>query len=145
MKHEKEIKRWGECKDGTAVWYKTEYTNWAKTTNPLWSIKTTYIVDDEWAKIAKQFIDDRDKVEFYDGHHWSRTLASDVHTVRKEFVRNYRIKTDEPTYYYQWEKLYPKRRIVTSEHLTDETADCDGYKVSEGWRRIDSSKRTWED
>ena len=49
----------------------------------------------------------------------------------------------EPTYYYRWEKLEDENSILTTPHVTDKFAK--GMQYSElGWRRIESSKRTWE-
>ena len=50
----------------------------------------------------------------------------------------------EPTYYYRWEKLYPDGRIGISDLVTDEHANTCNYEKY-GWRRVESSKRTWED
>ena len=51
---------------------------------------------------------------------------------------------EEPIYYYRWEKLYRDGRINTSDLVTDEHANICNYK-RDGWRKIESSKRTWED
>ena len=98
MKHKNEIIRWAKCPDETAVWYRTEDANWAKSRYPLWNINTIYIVDDEWAEIAKQFIDDKSKIEFHVGHHRKSTDASNVHILRKGYIDKYGIKPDV-TYY----------------------------------------------
>lgn len=46
-------------------------------------------------------------------------------------------------YYYQWEKLID-RRIVTTEYVNDKHATLANYKEN-GYRKIEGSKRTWED
>ena len=141
MKHEKEIIHWAKSPEGTKVWVKPLSGEWFKINNVSWDKDITYIVDDEYAELRKAQADGKTieykpikgEWEYLEYPEWNKA------------PQTYRIKTDEPTYYYQWEKLYPEGRIITSEYLTDETADYDGYKVSEGWRRIESSKRTWED
>ena len=50
----------------------------------------------------------------------------------------------EPTYYYLWEKLTRNGSILTSSHITDKYAEKHNFENS-GWRKIESSKRTWED
>ena len=49
----------------------------------------------------------------------------------------------EPTYYYKWEKLQTNDLILTSNLVTDKYAEKHNFKA-EGWVKIESSKRTWD-
>ena len=46
--------------------------------------------------------------------------------------------------YYRWERLSSKGKILVSDFMTDKYAEEFKYE-KEGWRKIESSKRTWED
>ena len=50
----------------------------------------------------------------------------------------------EPTYYYKWEKLFNDGNIWSTNWMTDEYAERGGFKAL-GWRKIENSKRTWEE
>ena len=52
-------------------------------------------------------------------------------------------KLEEPIYYYKWEKMYTYGEIWATTWMTDEYAERGGFKTS-GWKKIESSKRTWE-
>jgi len=49
----------------------------------------------------------------------------------------------EPIAYYRWEQLIMNGSILTSSHITDKYAEKHNFENS-GWRKIESSKRTWE-
>ena len=69
---------------------------------------------------------------------------ADIENASPMYVSNWRIKPDV-TYYYQWEKINTNNdSIMTSQSITDERAKETEYSEG-GWRRIDSSKRTWEE
>lgn len=56
------------------------------------------------------------------------------------------IKCEElkPTYYYKWEKLNIYNDLIeTTNWVTDTYAEKYNFKTT-GWRKIDNSKRTWE-
>ena len=132
--------RWANSKEDTKVWIKQDRGDWFLSANNIaWNKDNQYIVNDGWAELRKAEAD---------GKIIEARLTPDIwseHDLNESFRPSYyRVKPDEPTYYYQWEKLYPEGRIITSEYLTDERADYDGYQVGDGWRRIESSKRTWE-
>ena len=50
----------------------------------------------------------------------------------------------EPTYYYQWEILLSTGKVKVSDFMTNKYAEKFKYE-KDGWRKIESSKRTWED
>ena len=147
MTHQKEIIRWANSPDGTRVWCKEQYTNhqWILTNNAKWFTTQIYIVNDEYAKLRKAQTDGK-IIQTSDeltagGVQWSD--IPNFFPMYKYPVDTFRIKPDEPIYYYQWEILSSdKQRIITSHHITDEYAEIE-YK-HEGWRKIESSKRTWD-
>jgi len=51
---------------------------------------------------------------------------------------------EAPEYYYQWEKQETEGLItITQFFMTDSKANLKGF-IRDGWRRMESSKRTWE-
>jgi hypothetical protein len=56
----------------------------------------------------------------------------------------YRVK-EKPIYYYQWEKLSNDYECISlSSYITDECAAKNHY-VEDRWRKIESSRRIWEE
>ena len=56
----------------------------------------------------------------------------------------WKIKQDEPTYYYRYERL-DDGMIAQTSLYSDEYAKEYKYTEENGWRKILSSKRTWDD
>jgi len=102
--HRDEIIRWANAEKGTQVWYKYNTNNWSIVQKPVWADDVEYVVDDEWAEIAKQFIDDPSKVEYHSPYRyaWVTTEHTDIHDLRKDCVDDYRIKPKETVYEYQY-------------------------------------------
>ena len=137
MTHEKEIIRWANCPDGTPGWYKTKYTDWAKTTNPLWSIKTIYILDDGWAKIRKAYTDGK-TIEYYVGRHKWQEIANPCWD---DNIERYRIKP-EPVYEWQW-VWEDKSGVfhITNRYYTNRTKAAESICPEDRMFRLDKSKR----
>ncbi len=133
MKHKKEIVRWSNCPDGTKVW--TQYkgnSTWGTTLAPLWNPETKHIVDDEYSELRKAEADGKVIQSELCGMGWK-----DRDNLRFSNSPNrYRIKP-EPIYYYEWEKL-EGAHISVSKATTEDLDKA-------GWRRIESSKRTWNE
>jgi len=51
---------------------------------------------------------------------------------------------EEPTYYYQWERLFSSGTIAATDWVTDEHANRNNFKEND-WRKVKGSKRTWEE
>jgi len=49
-----------------------------------------------------------------------------------------------PIAYYRWERLSSKGKILVSNLVSDKYAERHKYK-KDGWIKIESSKRTWDD
>ena len=147
-KWENEINLWSSMPDGTKVWARHQNgAEWSCMLHPSWDKNYIYVVDDTNADIIKQWYDDMSKVECYDNNSctWCKTTST-VKELRHNIVDGlkYRIKSDEPTYYYQWEVKSLDGSIVISSFVTDSYAENYKYK-EEGYRKIISSKRIWED
>ena len=147
MKHEKEICRWAKHPTKLKVWNKiyagSPVKQWVLTSSPTWADEWDYIVDDEYAEIRKAYADGK-TIECRVGIYKWQKLTNPYWDFKSE---EYRVKPDEPTYYYQWERLDMNNDsviIVSSIYLTDLEAVNLKY-AEQGWRRIDSSKRTWEE
>ncbi len=57
MTHEKEIVRWSKLPDNTSVWWKDKLRDWTLTTRAMWCSEDKYIVNDEFAKTRRAFVD----------------------------------------------------------------------------------------
>ncbi len=150
MTHEKEINRWAECPDGTKVWalHKEgpDKKGWSLLEHPLWETVTNYIVDDEHSQFRKAQIDGRTILAYQGG--WYNINQCNEATQNFKLSpadEYYKIETNRPTYYWQWEKLDKEEEsILITPHYTDRMANKRGYQVNDGWRKIESSKRIWE-
>ncbi len=142
MTHEKEIQRWSTTPDGTGVWYRYKNdTKWDKLNAAQvgWHDWCIYIVDDEYAELRKAEADgktiqisNRNQTIWSD---WSKPGYS-------EGVINYRIKPED-IYYYQWEQISENQDVIEiSNFLNNEVGDL---LKNDGWRKIESSKRTWDE
>ena len=143
-----EIDLWSSMPEGTKVWRYGILTGWKIQSEPLWEKEYIYVVNDDNAEIIKQWYDDFSKIEmYYTGPaEWLPTTYITLIDIRKSIKSGskYRIKPSEPTYYYYvWERL-KYGAISTSESVSDECAEDRGYPT-EGWRKIISSKRAWDE
>ncbi len=143
MTYSKEIKRWADSPDGTKVWKKFNNLDkeWLIAHNPFSESDTIYIVDDGYAKLRKAQIDGK-AIEYYHHHIWVEALT-DAWNIATD-ISKYRIKPDEPIYYYKWETCIKNIIIKTSDSVTDNEATKRGYHRDPNWRKIESSKRTWD-
>ena len=65
-----------------------------------WYASRAYVVDDKWAELAKQFIDDPTKVEFHRGTlGWEKTKCASAELLRSGSFSQYRLT---PVYEWQW-------------------------------------------
>lgn len=127
MTHKDEICRWSKCKDGTKVWYRVKESKdkkWRKIRVPSWKEHNYYVIDDEWAEIRKQFIDDKSKVLVKSNKSWIVTELDNVSEFGKGCytVEKYKIK---PECLYQWiyrEKGNTNYRITSCHYKTKEEA-----------------------
>ncbi len=147
MTHRKEINRWAECPDGTNVWSKNASRGWFlfEPVDISWLPSCEYVVDDEHAIYKKAQIDGRN-IEVYQGEWYdiSKCNAAAQNFRLTPADKYYRVKDDDPVYYWQWEKLDREDGcIMVTSPYTDERANYHGYQVNDGWRKIESSKRTW--
>ena len=144
-----EINLWASMPDGTKVWFKDIGGNiWTLISDPTWYQNCTYVVNDNNAEIIKQFHDDASKVEYFNiiEDRWEQTSCKNVGCTRTSIGavgHKYRIKPED-VYYYIWEKLKMDGGISISNPISDNHAESFGY-TSDGWRKIESSKRTWND
>ena len=147
-KWKQEIDLWSSMPDGTRVWARlTEHKSWSLNKYSNWDEETLYVVDDENAEIIKQWYDDKSKIEysFQNGSSWYGTTCTTIESIRANIQtgHKYRIKPKD-VYYYIWEKLKVDGGISISNPISDNHAESFGY-TSDGWRKIESSKRIWDD
>ena len=139
-KHKLEMQRYASSQEGTEVWYKHDNGAWRLVSNPFWNEDITYIIDDEWAKLRKAQIDGKTierRISIDSPFH-----IVDIEKCTMTYIDNYRIKK-EPAYYYRWERLTAKR--IQESGLIKENSNLESKLISSGWRRIESSRRTWDD
>ena len=99
MTHREEIIRWANSPDDTKVWVK-DISGWKIIDSPNWYASRAYVVDDKWAELAKQFIDDPTKVEFHRGTlGWEKTKCASAELLRSGSFSQYRLT---PVYEWQW-------------------------------------------
>ena len=150
MKHKEEIIRWANSPKGTKVWIKHIVGNWFLCEGTIaWNEKYQHIVDDEWAELRKAYVDGETIEYTMDSTSWTKSTICNIFDFGKKVytplgVNYYRIKPDEQTYYYQWERLEmnDNRLVISSYYLTDSEAVTLKYE-EKGWRKIESSKREW--
>jgi hypothetical protein len=136
MTHEKEIKRWAECPDGTKVWYRdTKDKEWDLIEYAAWDdASSVYIVDDEYAEVRKFFVDN--------GYIW-RTNWDMVSEKQNNPDFSYPAdhystsKPDEEVYYYKWKKVIGSK-VLVSNYTIDDLYD-------DWWVRIEESKATFNE
>ena len=145
QKHKDEILRFANSKQDVCVWQKEFIEDeWKKYTNASWLRDTMYIVDDAYAEIRKAQADGKTIERLNISNVWVECNNCKFTENIFNGAHSYRIKTDEPTYYYQWERLeMNNKRIVTSPfYVSDFEATQLSYE-DKGWRKIESSKREW--
>ena len=138
--HKDEIIRFANAEQGTKVWSKISNEKWLLVNSAQWNPNNIYIVDDEYAELRKASADGK-IIQYKHGSEWSDTLT-DSWEITIDTSR-YRIKPDEPTYYYKWERLNNDGSISLSAYASDEYSEKYDFKLN-GYIRIDSSKRTWD-
>ena len=137
MTHGKEIRYKSYLPDGVKVWMKcTDCEEWELGNfEPNWLPSMHYVTDDKWAELAKQLVDDPEKVEFRTKQDkWRPTELVDVFELRKSDFSKYRIK---PKYVYQWLytfKLKGETYFDVTKYLPEDQAD-------EGWIQIKESRK----
>ncbi len=142
MTHKKEIERWANCPDGTKVWVRGngDSKGWFlfESIDVIWNKNFIYIVDDEYAELRKAEADgktiqmsNRDRTDWVDWDKPSYTRPA----------IEYRIKSED-IYYYQWEQLNENQDVIEISNFIN--SKMGNLLKSDGWRRIESSKRTWD-
>ncbi len=147
MEHSRQIKRWADCPDGTKVWIKNNTEGWTLLETPMWLPDEVYVVDDEYSDLRKAYLEGKE-IEVYQGDWYDIGLCNAKAQNFELFPPDsyYRIKSDDPVYYWQWEKLDKDTGgIMITEHYTDKKANYHGYQVNSGWRKIENSKRIWDE
>ena len=140
--HKEERIRHANAPRGTEVWLRNVAQSWKLTDEPIWSDRSKYIVDDEWSEIRKAHLN-RKTIEFQD--EYDKWVVRNLDTQVMCDITRYRIKSDEPLYYYQWEKMLSHGAVITvTEYVLDDYAEKNGYK-KDGWRKIENSRRTWDE
>ncbi len=142
--HASEIVRWANSPDGTKVWNRhknSESKFWYLVEEPRWHKDRIYIVNDEYAELRKAEIDGK-TIEY-------NSIGGEWYSTHKKLnwnypITDYRIKPDEPIYYWEWEIKEKDGIIRTSLFMTDNYVSETRF-VENGWRKVESSKRTWED
>ena len=99
--HREVIKRFVEAPH-KGVWRKNFKSHseeeWELTIDPCFSVDVTYVTNDEWAEISRQFFDDRSKVEVLFNGKWVETACKNVEEIRTGSIEEYRIKPKEPKF-----------------------------------------------
>ena len=152
-KHKEEIIRWANSPRSTRVWYRGIRFHWYPLANPTWSEASHYIVDDEFAEIRKQFIDDYSKIQTVIEGVWEKVKSHIYHNSLENFTKmleanptKYRI---EPTTETRWQWLCKddenNYKVTTSRYKTIEEAQ--EARVTDRWkiiRKIEESKKEFE-
>ena len=145
--HANEIIRWANSPIGTEVWFKGKSKgkncNWLKMRMPNWLEDTYYVVDDEYTEVRKAFYDGN-QIQINKGNSYCESWIDMSNSTFSLGAKYYRVKPDEPTYYWRWERLSNDGVIGLTDYITDEYAENNRI-VEQGYRKIESSKRTWEE
>jgi len=128
---------WGKCKTTSGKWCEPAWVP-----NRIYRIKDG-ITPEQFLKHHKEILAywDGKKIEYCNKseEEWKNTDYPSWHLENR-----YRIK-EKSIYYYQWEKLTGNgNTIETLGYATDEYAEDYNY-TGKGWRKIETSKRTWND
>ncbi len=136
--------------------YKKEFEHWLCSGSVL--VKVIYNTGSKWAEIQSDYAWENTEALLVvnDKYVELRKALAEGKTMQNigsgqwldldfpmfsEDITRYRIKPNEPIYYYQWEQLQGAT-IWLSNHITDKQAEQDLVGI---WRKIESSKRTWEE
>ena len=126
-------------KDGTEILrYYDKEEEWEAVEHPRFMVGRLYVINDKHVKERQAFALGK-RIE-------CRQMFQDWLPIENPTFSQsicYRVAEEEPTYYYKWEKL-GDRCIVVSAFITDEYAKDENFE-EEGYRKIESSKRTWEE
>ena len=137
-----EIRYWSYKPNDTKVWVrKATHSQWLLVIAPNWLPRYFYVVDDEWAEIAKQFIDDSSKVEHKDiNNNWAATIAQNIYDLRLGDITEYRIKPKEPVYEWQYSYINPQGiYAITKEFYTPNEVTQEDLNI--GFMRFEPSRR----
>ena len=145
MTHAAEVRYRSLLPDETRVWYKKKKkSKWALLDHePNWNPKYTYVCDDEWASLAKQFIDDPKKIEYKSGDKWHNlSKFNDVDTLRFGDVDCFRIKPKKVDYYqWMWLDFEGLWRISTGHYYSaSEAASAIGIVKDDNVKAFKPSK-----
>ncbi len=95
--HKEEMIKFANSPVGTIVWCKMPTDElWDVTTLPSWDKDLIYILDDEYASLRKQFVDDKTQIEWLNTLHgeWEITTLTDLDMFTQHLYAeySYRIK-----------------------------------------------------
>ncbi len=152
--HKAEIIRWANCPAGTEVWTRhknSESKFWYLVSSANWNEDRFYIVNDDYASVRKMFTDGKSiEAKILWGNKddkWSEYTTDDSGNINGFYNGTkmiFRIKPDEPVYYWEWELKEKDGIIRKSIFMTDKYVSGTRF-VENGWRKVKSSKRTWEE
>jgi len=138
-----EFNRWIES-GRPDVWMWFEKVNrWETVSKFSWDKDTFYVVDDEYAKIRKQFIDDRTKIEYRQDEtkKWRTTECIDIESftcILYNKPRCYRIKPEEPVYEWQYATIIG---VNGTWYLSSYKTDEEIKEQTGNWVKFEPSKR----
>ena len=145
--HSDIIKAWA---DGAKIEFKTLNNEWERVVSPDWIEVINYRI--KGGISIKSWNKHKDMIlSYWEGKEIECRLdEKDTWDIVKKPIFGihceYRVKSLEPVYFYQWEKLFDENQIIISNgFITDERAKNSGITKEQGWRKIESSRRTWDD
>jgi hypothetical protein len=133
--HKEEMIRFANSPAGTKVWCKSNANGmWGKLKMPSWDENSSYIVDDEFAELRKQFVDDPTQIEWCRelDEEWEVTLLTDLDIFTNRLFWGYkcRIKPKKVT---KWKWVMASRFSgkfrVTELWYTEEEAHSVGNRA----------------
>ena len=148
--HKEEMIRFAKSEEGTTIWWRAKKaTDWGIISNTMWYKGFIYIVNDKYAVLRKESADTGRPIQVY--NYSSLKWETPTHELQFDVdLAFYRLEPKEdhdyiePIAYYRWERLSSKGEILMSNLISDKYAEENGYK-EDGWIKIESSKRTWDD
>ncbi len=96
--HKDEMDKFSNSPSGIKVWFRSRQPGkrWELLEEPNWCIYNHYIVDDVYAELRKQFIDDRREIQVRDKYtnEWRDTVTDTLNRFDSNIKRGikYRIK-----------------------------------------------------
>jgi hypothetical protein len=142
--HKEEMIRFANSPDGTLVWCKLPTnTLWCTRDAPIWDKDLVYIIDDEYATLRKQFIDDPTQLQWFDkiSKEWETSTLTDLDIFTRQLHVGYiyRIKPKTVTKW-RWVMYITTQNdyYVTIDWYTEEEVskrtDRPIYKIEESAR-----------